>query len=353
MDYFGWFLLVLLGLDDWLRNRKQTAPCAAGRRTCSITAAGCSLALYAPLWPAFLREMARAVNLHSSLRLLVLNAGYILYVMLASESVAPWFWYLGVPVVLAIAVCLVLACLSLRQEVRRLLIFGGVLLVAMDLLGVLQTRQLLLVAPWFLLPIAVALGSVENAYQRRALVFSLILISGIGWYGAYIRRYYAIADFQEPWPVLAADAAGAVREDATVIGNSPQFFLYLTYALQEPPSASSSRFSGFLPDAARQPEVWSIDGWEAAGRPVRPFMLWVRGNPSSSSAQQMDQAAELLDKRCGGRVNRYLVHDPAFSWRQRLFPANTATPWRIEVHQYDCHEEAAPPAAPASPPRAR
>jgi hypothetical protein len=292
------------------------------------------------------------LNLHSPWRFLTLNAGYGLYVLFASESVAPWIWRFGVPVALAVAACLVLAYLGLREEVRRFLVFGVLFLLAMDLLGVLHSKQLLLVAPWFLLPIAVALCSIENRFQQRALVLALVIIGGIGWYGAYNRGYYSTAEFSEPWPTLAADAAGAVREKVTVISNSPQFFLYLTYALQQPQAASPEPFAGFLPKTVRNPEVLSIDDWEAAGRTVQPFMLWISGT-SASGGQQMDSAANLLDQRCGGRVNRYLVHDPAYAWKQRLFPKFDGNPWRIEIHQYDCHEEPAPPAVPATPPRTR
>src|SRR6266567_4860242 len=100
--------------------------------------------------------------------------------------------------------------------------------------GILNTKRLLLVSPWILLPIGVALGTSKSLHVRIGLPLALLMIGGIGWFGIYSRHYYSAPRFLEPWPQVAEYAAGKIRSGATEIANNPTFFLYLTYILHAP-----------------------------------------------------------------------------------------------------------------------
>ncbi len=187
----------------------------------------------------------------------------------------------------------------------------------MDFFGVLQADRLLFVAPLFLLPIAIALCTDENRYLRRTLAVALLVTVGVGWFGTYARRYYATARFAEPWSSLSADTAGAIQQGAGLISNSPSLFLYLTYDLGKPdsanpdrisqvrptPPASTSGFSGFLPNPVRNSQVWSADDWKAAGQPTRAYMIWM---DAASSRQIRSRWAMRL---------RRSIRNAAGAWR--------------------------------------
>jgi hypothetical protein len=336
--FAGWALLALLGFDDWLRDHAQ------GRAAITrlLGTAALLAALFAPLWRVVPRLPTMFI-VFRGWKFVGLNAGYNGYALVVSESVAPWFWRLGVPATLAVAVSLLVVILSLRGEARRLLLFAAVLFVAMDLAGILQAQRLLLLAPWVLLPTAVALGTLKDSHRRVGLALTLAIAAGIGWYGVYSKHYYSAQRFLEPWAGISAEAAVAVHDGAFIISNKPAFFFPLTYALQVPRTPSPWRFSGSLPDDVQHPQVWSSSKWEASGQPTRPYVLWVRGM-SSENAASMDAAGQWLDQHCGARVVRYLVRDTGTEWKARLFPGNNE-PWRIEIRQYACEAGAEIPPA--------
>ena len=330
-NYAGWALLALLAADDCFRNRRQ----ARTAITRLLATAVALLVLCAPLWRPLIHEYSEGVDLHRHWGLAGLNAGYSLYSLFVSESVAPWFWRFSVPATIAVAVSLLMVFFSLRGAARRLLLFAVLLLAAMDVAGMLQAKFLFLIAPWFVLPIAVALGTIGNRYWRAALAISLAIAAGIGWYGIYSKHYYAQEQFVEPWAQLSAEAARAAQDGAIVIGNKPVFFLYLTYDLKTPQTSSSWRFSGTLPDEVRNPQIWSASNWESQGHPTRPYMLLVQGTLSEEG--KMDEAGKWLDEHCGDRVVRHLVRETGSEWKKRLFSGYDIF-WRIETRQYACDE---------------
>ena len=199
----------------------------------------------------------------------------------------------GIPAALAVTAAWVLTWLMVRAEVRRWLLFAALFLAGLSLLGALDNTHLLIVAPWFFLPLAVALGKPERPFLSRFLVLALVVAAGVGWYGIYNRRLYASPRFLAPWPAIASEAASALNDGSGVVANNPTFFLYLTYVLQPPPGGTGPaggpawRFFGSLPDGVRIEGIWSADQWLAAGRPLRsstPLPLRPSLSPSFGSA---------------------------------------------------------------------
>jgi len=344
-NYLGWALLFLLAVDDWLRHRAQP-----GTVKRLLVTAVIFIAAYAPLWPAFWHELSVGATLRQSWTYRLANTAYNVYVLFVSESVGPWFWWLGLPAALATAACLLLVFFGLRGPSRRFLLFAGILVAAMALAGILYPRRLFMVAPWVLLPVAASIGAVQNKYWRSGLALSLGVVAAVGWYGVSSQRYYAAPRFLEPWKTVAQDAAEAVRGGAIVLANNPSFFFYLTYALQVPESSRPWRFSGLLTESVQHPQVWEVGAWEAAGRPLRPRVLWVRGMPGPEEGTPMAAAGDWLDARCPGRSVSYLARDPSYLWKQRFAPEMNQLLWRVETRQYACAPDSPlPPATGTSP----
>jgi hypothetical protein len=343
-NYLGWALLFLLAVDDWIRHRAR--PDTMKRL---LATAAVFIVAYVPLWPALWQELTVGVTVRQSWTHRLANAAYNVYVLFISESVAPWFWWLGIPAALAIAGCLLLALCGLRGPAQRFLIFASILVAAMALTGILYPRRLFMVAPWFLLAIAAAIGAIENRYWRSGMALCLGLIAAIGWYGFYARRFYATPRFFEPWETVAQDAADTVRSGGLVVGNNPSFFFYLTYALQLPESPSGFRFSGIVTETIKHPQIWQAEDWEEAGRPLRPNVLWVRGMPGPAQTGPMATASQWLDDHCAGHNDRYLARDPSYQAKQRFAPEIDQLLWRVEIHNYACQADPPAPAGQGNP----
>jgi hypothetical protein len=340
-NYFGWALLLLLAVDDWIRHRARP-----GTTKRLLATAAVFIVAYAPLWPALWHELTVGVTFRQSWTYRLANTAYNVYVLFVSESVAPWFWWLGIPAALATAGCLLLALFGLRGPAQRFLVFASILVAAMALGGILYPRRLFMVAPWFLLAIAAGIGMIENRYWRSGMALCLGLIAAVGWYGFYTRRFYATPRFFEPWETVAQEAADTVRDGGLVIGNNRSFFFYLTYALQIPESPSGFRFSGIVTEAIKHPQVWQAEDWEQAGRPPRPNVLWILGMPGAAQGSPMATAGQWLDAHCAGRNVRYLARDSSYQAKQRFVPQIDQLLWRVEIHDYGC---AAAPAEGSTP----
>jgi len=340
---FAWILIALLGVEEWIRSRGSEQ--ATAQRL--AIAAAVLVAASIPIRRTLLDATKGALASHLSWRALVLNTGYKVYVLMASESVAPWYWKFGVPGMLAVAASLLLIFVAVHGQARRFFIYGASLLALLAIIGALSAESLLLIAPWFLLPAAVAIGTTHASFWRRAMAVSLAVVAGIGWYGAFARVYYATPRFTEPWGDLAVEAGSGARQGGVVVGNDPSFFLYLTYALRVPP-ATPWRFAGSLPTVVQDQQIWDPDAWQAAGHPQGAAVLWVAVTPRSAS---MDQAGDWLDHNCGDRTTRYMARDASYVWKQRFLGASAAaSPWLIEVRQYSCGPNSTTAPAPAPPP---
>lgn len=327
---FGWALLLLLGLDYWWRNAEGEPRIQTILTTAAVLAVG-----FTPRWPVFFRELHAHMVWPQSFRFLTLDAAYEFYLLFVSQSVAPWFWRFSIPAGAAVLVLLAFVFAGMRREERRFLIFSALLFVLMGLTGTLHSSRLLLIAPWLLLPMAVALGTIEKWQWRIPIAVSVAMLALVGWYGMVNRRYYAEPSFFVPWSSVAHDAAQSVQGGTAVISDDNSFFLYLTYELKPAPSNSGWRFTGALPRDVQHPLVWDPKQWEQAGRPEPPGVLWIRGSSSPGDAA-MNDAGEWFNQHCGDRVSRYLTRDLGYTWKQRFVPEFSGTPWRVEIRQYLC-----------------
>ncbi len=259
-NFFGWAVLGCLAIDQLLRHvQAKKHATEAGERTIPVRVMIRTVALWIaaaiPVLRPSYREFIASANLHQGFRVILINYAVHVYTLFVSESVAPWHWQLSVPAGLAVVVCIVLVFMNEQGPARRFLLYSAVLLLLMAVTGTLRSSRVFLVAPWVLLPIAIAIGSIKSRWVRPALAVALLVIGAIGWSGIYARRYYSAPQFLETWLKVAGDAADKIRTGATVISNSRPFFLYWTYALRTPATGTESKLQGLLPDSIQQPGV--------------------------------------------------------------------------------------------------
>jgi hypothetical protein len=330
-NYFGWALLGCLGLDYLLRNLR-----GAGKMWLRFLATGILLFIaYIPIFRVFLREIHGGVHLKHSIAAILLTGIYNFYCVLVSESVAPWFWSLGVPAGIAAASCFLLTLRGAPFATKRFLLYFAGLLVAMTLLGVVDTKRVMLIAAWLILPTGVALGSGVGG-SRRLLPATVAIVFTVGWIGIFSRKLYAAPHWVEPWATVAQGAADILPTGGVVIGNNPSFFFYLTYVAPRAESPGA-RFDGLLPDSARRSGVYDPQQWLASGMPMGPTTILVKGPHFGVPEAPTDETQSLLDARCGLISDRKLVYDPGAKWKRRFAPEEGQLDWRIEIREYSCH----------------
>jgi len=333
-NYFGWAILGCLAMDQVLRSRTKE-PVATSKALLGTAALLC--VSFLPLFTAFRAELPHGLNLHQRALTILANAAFNVFSLFVSESVAPWYWRLSVPAGLAVLFCVALVVWWLPRPARRFLFYSASLMFVMALLGILQTKYLLLLSPWVLLPVGVAIETLKPRWATFGLAAALLTIGAAGWYGIYSRRYYSAPRFIEPWQEVAEDAAAKIRGGATVIATHPSFLFYLTYILRVPSQNGPWRFEGLLPESVRHPQVYSPLDWLAAGHPTSGKMVLIRGGRDPGGNQPIDDAARQLDESCGSISSRLRMRDEGYAWKQLFFPQLGEPQWRIEIREYDCN----------------
>ncbi len=331
-NYFGWAILFCLAADYAIRNRSQWR--AIGPRL-ALTAA-ILLAAYLPLFRAFHRETEMGIRPGAFSIATLVNIAYNTYCAFVSESVAPWFWFLGVPACVAVVICVLLALWRTPTAAKALLVYFLALVTLLAALSAVVPKRVLLVSPWLILPLGLALGTPSPRGGRRVLAGTLALVFAIGWFGIFSRRLYAAPHWVEPWEAIAGRAAGVVRDGGTVIGDNPSFFFYLTYLLPTQPIASRpSGFAGLLPDSVRAQGVYSARQWAEAGHPVGNTALLVEGLHYSRSPDPTEAPQLWLDAHCSVTHAERLVRDPGGALKQR-YTHIPQPEWRINITTYAC-----------------
>jgi hypothetical protein len=331
-NYFGWAILLCLAFDYLVRNRREWV--AAARRL-GVTAA-ILLAAYLPLIRSFHRETQSGIRPIAPSLSTVVNVVYNIYCAFVSESVAPWFWKVGVPACVAIVIALLLALWRTPAAGKALLGYFFALVALLAVMSAVVPKRVLLVSPWLILPVALALGAPVVRGGRCALIAALVFVGVVGWYGIFARRFYAAPHWVEPWEPIARRSAEVVREHGVVVGNNPSFFFYLTYLLPtEPVTAPAGGFAGLLPDSVRAQRVYSAPQWMAEGHPTGSTTLLVKGLHYGSSADVTDEAQSWLDAHCGLTYDRKMVHDRGAELKER-YTHIPQPEWRVEVRAYAC-----------------
>lgn len=330
-NYFAWALLACLSFDLLFESARDIR-----KWLMLLATAGFLVAVSTPILLPFIRELH--YNAEPALSISAILTGvYNLYCLFISESVAPWFWVLGIAAGIAIACTVFLTFIYSKSLGRRILIYFFALLIVMTVLQIGNTKRMLMISPWLILPIGTVL-STANPSARRRLTVCLGLIGAIGWYGILARNVYAAPHWLEPWDQVARQAANLSSHKNIVVGNNPSFFFYLTYLLPETSPIKTGQFAGFLPDSISVPNIYAPEQWSDAGAPTGPSIVLFdglsTGLPGPSS--MMDAIRSSLNDRCLMVGEQRLVRDFGAEWKRRFRPDEGYGIWRIRITTYDC-----------------
>ena len=329
-NYFGWAFLGCLAIDFVFRNRHELP---RSYRWLFLTA-GLMLIVYLPVFRAFTREIQAGIRSNLLSFGNVVNLAYNLYCIFVSESVAPWFWFLGIPAAIAVAISLLVTLLKAPSPAKAFFWYFLVLLTLLALLGAAMPKRLLLMSPWLIIPIAVTLGSLPNISARRLLIVALTMAAAVGWFGIFSRRLYAAPHWIEPWESIAENAATIAQARGVVIGDNPSFFFYLTY-LSPSENLAPTRFDGLLPTSVRRTNVYTPQEWIGAGKPTGETVLLVEGLHYGSSGDPTEEAAQRLGTQCRLTKTEKMIQDIGFELKQQ-FTGIYQPEWRIELRTYNC-----------------
>jgi hypothetical protein len=260
------------------------------------------------------------------------------YILAVSESVAPWFWPLSVPAMLAILLCAGLVAVRAPREMRRVFFCFLLLLAAMAALQLTgDTPRLLFITAWLILPLAITWTACRKRWERATLIISLAVIAGVGWFGTISRDYYSFSGFTDPWEQIAKDLAGPLSQGSVIVTDDPKYFFYLNYQLGIAPRGTDSSYLELNEYLARRANVYSVEMWMESG-PVSATstILITRRIPYSS------ELYARLSSRCSSPRVRLSIPDKVYELKKRFYPATTLKPHPIELLEHDCAPRSTP-----------
>jgi hypothetical protein len=329
-NYYGWAVLVCLGLDLLLRFEWST------RTWLLLLATGTFLMVAAaPIMPALVMEVRVGAD-HVPLSSAMVTGVYNLYCLFVSESVAPWFWAPGVAAGLAIVATLLLVFVYGKAPAQRFLLYFAALLAAMTFMQIGSTKRLMMISPWLILSIGTALATMTLVPARRLLAAMLLLVGAIGWFGIFSRKLYAAPRWIEPWDRVARQAAEVAGNGGIVIGNNPSFFFSLTYLLPSTNPMINRYYAGLLPTSLHAPNIYTPQQWISASSPVKQTVEVVDGLSYWVPGPSMGEIRASLSSRCTQASEEDLVRDSGAKWKQKYQPASGQREWRIIVVTYGC-----------------
>ncbi len=331
-NYFGWAILACVLLDYMLQTRNELR-----RRWPHILITALLLMVaFLPLTAAFMAEIHTGVGNRNSVLGTALLEAFNLYALFASESVAPWYWTLGIPVAIAITGCAAGVLLYVPPVARRLFVYFLFLITGMSLLGIIGTKRLLLISAWAVLPVGLCLATVQARRWKAFLLAFLLVIAGVGWFGTLARRFYAAPRFIEPWDKVAVQMAKAARDGDVVIATHPSFFFYLTYELHGLERGSPLNLAEIWPYRVEGPPVYEPLSWQGKGRPVSSDVFVVN---DVSATKALEDAETFLTGHCTVEDVNRMLPDSGFSLKQRFLPGLQQVRYRIELQHYNCNRK--------------
>lgn len=334
-NYFCWLLVALLGFDFWARHREDFA----SWRLSALGTTLLILALYYPVFHAFFHLLRKEGVFHFSPLSTLAYGTYSLYCTFVSESVAPWFWILGVPAGIAIALCIGLTLWLSDWPAKRFLLYFILCFAALAIGGIEETKHLVLVGPWVILAVGTTIATLADQGRRRALIVSTLVPGLIGWFGILDRQLYAAPHWVEPWQQIAEESADLIRSGGIAIANNPSYFFYLTYELPADNPPGSGQVWGLLPGSVRHANVFTPSQWVEDGRPLHGNVLFITGMHFFMPEEPDVETERALDSTCNLLSDTKLVRDAGARWKNEFEPGIGSLEWRVEVRKYSCPEE--------------
>lgn len=327
-NYMGWAFLFVLGLDFLFRQEFQSRK----HRQQLIVFGSVLVLCYLPVWPELFRQVQYRNPAVSSKSFLVLL--YSFYVLIASESIAPWIFVLSVPLLVSMAVCSVLVLYRGPRFARML--FGGTLLlgVVLALTGEMNQKRVMPLGAWMLVAIGISIGS-ESPGWKRLLVTGFAVIGTISWFGVVTQRFYSTPRSFEPWAQIAQTSTVRLLAGDALIASHPAFLFYLTRDVQKSEGLRSQDFRGNYGEQVERAGVYNVRQWAVSDHPISPHLLFIATLYGTDYEPTMEASA-WLDHHCVREKTERFVPNSNFEVKAHFFGPSQGSPWRIEVREYSC-----------------
>jgi len=327
-NYMGWAFLFVLGLDFLFRPELHSR-----RHRQQLVIFGTVLVLCSlPVWSELFQLLRYRNHALSAKSLLVFL--YSFYVLIASESIAPWVLILSIPLSISIAACSLIILFRGPRLARML--YGWTLLlgVALTLSGEMNQKRVMPLGAWMLTAAGISIAT-ESLPWRRLLVTGFMVVGVVSWFGIVSQRFYSTARSFEPWEQIAQSATKRLLAGNTLIASHPSFLFYLTHDVLRSEGLSSQDFKGNYGEQVERKGVYNVRQWALSGHPASPQLLFIATLYGTDFETTMDASA-WLDQHCvRGKTERF-VPNPNFEMKARFFGPSQGSPWRIEVREYSC-----------------
>jgi len=316
-NYLGLFLLAALAL-----HLLSTRP---PKRLLAMAAAAAFVVLVSvlPLAFTFARVTENGLHLRGPVGALIAT-GYYAYVLLVSESVAPWQWP---AVFVAIGVALLLFEVARTRTLWPAFgAFASMFAVSVTL-GVVGARRAGIFGPWLVLLLS---GLVVQARSRPRVAAGLALIFGTGWLGLALARWPASFRYHEPWRQVAAQVLDEARPGDLVVVGHPSFYYYAHVHGGWPgwPGADPawpSEHDGVVFAAQNRATVLA---------PMHQRITLVRTVVHPPWAEATRDLDALLARSYRKTGDQAFVHDRAAAFKTKLL-AHPQPEWRIRIERYE------------------
>lgn len=339
-NYFAWPILGCLAVDYSILKRSHRSL----RWKPFLILGGSLLLAFLPLAPAFWAELRS--GLVSPLSPDAGNGGGFLsaaqaairgfvtsvFVLSAGDSVGLWFWFLSIPAVIAILVCIWLVLQRSRDQMTRLFCYGFLLLAPMSVLGFDgDTPRIFFLAPWLLLPVAVALRTCRTHWDGGALVAALVVIAAIGWIGIRNSNFLGKWDIVVPWEQVTRDLTKDLTKGDAVATSDLRFFLYLNGELRLAERGSYMPYLGLETYLSNGVHVYNVGSERELASYAGPRRVIAVGR-----WPYLPEPGDWLNTSCTLQNVRLSIEDVRYDLKKRFYPATKQQPHPFQIVEYDC-----------------
>ena len=327
-NYMGWAFLLAVGLDFLFRPERHSSKHRQRIAMCG----GILVICYLPVWPGLVQSLQYRSPVLSARAFLTFL--YSFYVLIASESIAPWVLALSVPISICLAICSVIILFRGPRVTR--VIYACVLLmgVALAISGEINQKRVMPLAAWMLPSAGISIGC-ESPRYRRLLVIGFVVIGTISWVGIVSHRFYSTARSLEPWAEIARAATPSVLSGDTLIASHPAFFFYLTREVMKNQGIPIQEFRGNYGEQVQRAGVYNVRQWALSGHPTSARVLFI-ATLYGTDYEPTVEASDWLDEHCRRESTERFVPNPHYEVKGRVFGPSQGSPWRIEVRKYRC-----------------
>ena len=329
-NYYGIAILLLLLADMLILHtpfaRKQLRPLLV---VCVVLVLS-----FLPLLPALLYDAGGTVKPASTtFTAAFAKICFMLFALIASVSVAPWFLLWSIPAGIAVA-GLFITMLSIKSS-RPAAIHFLLLIVGLAITSHLDLKRLLFLTPWLMLSVALCISRASGLKAQIPLAATALAFA-IGWLGIATGLHPATSNFYEPWRAVAETTSHEARQGEIIISDSTTYFFYLNQVLGLNNVPAAGPYLGEALYKSRGLSVYR-DAYPAGTRLASmPGLVVVRGAGVTADTQSLNATLAELRRRCTPVSLVRSTPDPGAGYKQMLDPAAPLVQFRVTLEKFDC-----------------